>query len=214
MAQQSREAIDAGAFHNDVVCVGTLNTLFFHEQAFEDRRQLEEDLQRAARGRFDLDLIEVPADEVSLEDAVSSYLFNSQLLQVPGEERLVLLAPEETRENKATAAYCERLVAGNSAIGAVRFAGVRESMRNGGGPACLRLRVVLNETERDAVNPAVWLTDGLYDRLVEWAGRHYRDRLAPADLADPQLLGESQRALDELTSILELGSDFYDFQRS
>lgn len=214
LAQQSREAIDAGAFHNDVVCVGTLRTLFFHEKAFADRKLLVEDLARASRGRFDLNLIEVPADEVSLQDAVSSYLFNSQLLQVPGEERLVLLAPEETRENAATSAYCERLVAGNSAIGAVRFAGVRESMRNGGGPACLRLRVVLTEAERQAVNPAAWMDEALYERLVDWANRHYRDKLAPADLADPQLLGESQRALDELTSILELGSDFYEFQRN
>jgi len=214
LAQQSREAIDAGAFHNDVVCVGTLRTLFFHEKAFADRKLLVEDLARASRGRFDLNLIEVPADEVSLQDAVSSYLFNSQLLQVPGEERLVLLAPEETRENAATSAYCERLIAGNSAIGAVRFAGVRESMRNGGGPACLRLRVVLTEAERQAVNPAAWMDEALYERLVDWANRHYRDKLAPADLADPQLLGESQRALDELTSILELGSDFYEFQRN
>lgn len=213
MIQQARAAIDAGAFHNDVVCVGNLNTLFYHEQAFEDKQTALEDIRRAARDRFEPIFVEVPADEVSLEDAVNSYLFNSQLLQMPGEERMVLLAPVETRENDRTRAYCEKLVAGNGPIGEVRYAEVRESMRNGGGPACLRLRVVLTEAERAAVNPGIWMTEALYDQLREWAQAHYRETLAPADLADPNLLGESQHALDELTRILGLGDDFYPFQR-
>ena len=127
---------------------------------------------------------------------------------------MVLLAPVETRENERTRAYCDQLVAGNGPIGEVRYAEVRESMRNGGGPACLRLRVVLTAAEREAVNPGVWMTEALYDRLCLWANEHYREQLAPADLADPNLLGESQAALDELTGILGLGSDFYDFQRA
>jgi len=214
LAQQAVEAIDAGAFHNDVVCVGTLNTLFYHEQAFENRDAVLDALRRAAGESFDPAFVEVPKDAVSLEDAITSYLFNSQLLQMPGEDRLVLLAPEETRENAATRAYCDTLVSGNGPIGEVRFAEVRESMRNGGGPACLRLRVVLTEAERKAVNPNVWLTDALYAKLTDWAVRHYREALSPADIADPNLLTESRAALDELTGILALGSDFYHFQRA
>ena len=214
LVRQAREAIDAGAFHNDVVCVGNLNTLFYHEKAFEDRDKALEEIRRAARDRFDPVFIEVPDEDVSLDDAVSSYLFNSQLLSLPGENRMVLLAPEETRENERTRAYCDRLVAGNGPIGEVRFAEVRESMRNGGGPACLRLRVVLTEAERAAVNPGVWLDAALHAQLTEWAQTHYREELAPADLADPNLLGESQTALDALTGLLGLGSDFYAFQRA
>lgn len=214
LIQQARAAIDAGAFHNDVVCVGNLNTLFFHEQAFEDKASALDAIRHAARDRFDPDFVEVPADAVSLGDAVGSYLFNSQLLSIPGQARMVLLAPVETRENERTRAYCDQLVAGNGPIGEVRYAEVRESMRNGGGPACLRLRVVLTAAEREAVNPGVWMTEALYDRLCLWANEHYREQLAPADLADPNLLGESQAALDELTGILGLGSDFYDFQRA
>ena len=63
-----------------------------------------------------------------------------------------------------------------------------------------------------AANPAQRLDAALHERLEGWARRHYRDRLAPADLADPQLLNESRAALDELTGILGLGS-IYDFQR-
>ncbi|HWU15518.1 MAG TPA: N-succinylarginine dihydrolase, partial [Caulobacter sp.] len=51
-------------------------------------------------------------------------------------------------------------------------------------------------------------------RLNAWAERRYRDRLAPADLADPSLIVESREALDELTAILDLGGDFYPFQRA
>ena len=94
----------------------------------------------------------------------------------------------------------------------MRYVDVRQSMRNGGGPACLRLRVVLTDAELAATNPAQRFDAGLHERLIAWANGHYRDRLAPADLADPQLLVESRRALDELTGILDLGGGFYPFQ--
>jgi succinylarginine dihydrolase len=85
-------------------------------------------------------------------------------------------------------------------------------MKNGGGPACLRLRVVLDDAERAAVTQGVWINDTLFGRLDAWIEKHYRDRLTLADLTDPQLLAESRTALDELTQILGLGS-LYDFQR-
>ena len=91
---------------------------------------------------------------------------------------------------------------------------VRQSMMNGGGPACLRLRVVLTDEELAATNPAMRLTDDLYARLGDWADRWYRDTLSPADLSDPALLDESRGALDALTGILSLGGDFYPFQRA
>jgi len=94
----------------------------------------------------------------------------------------------------------------------VKVFDLKQSMSNGGGPACLRLRVVLNEAERQAVNPATLINDDSYARLTAWVNKHYRDSLVEADLADPQLLIESRTALDELTQILDLGS-VYPFQR-
>ena len=90
---------------------------------------------------------------------------------------------------------------------------LRESMRNGGGPACLRLRVELTAAERAAIAANVFLDDALAQALDAWIHRHYRDRLSPADLADPALLDESRRALDELTQLLRLPG-VYPFQRS
>ena len=212
LAQQSRAAIAGGTFHNDVVCVGALDTLFFHELAFEDTETTKTGIRRAADGLFEPQFIEVSSADLPLADAISSYLFNSMLIQIPGEDRLTLICPTETRDNPRSHAVAERLATSNGPIGSVQYVDVRQSMRNGGGPACLRLRVVLNEDELAATNAAMQLTDELHGALSVWAMRWYRDTLSPADLADPALLDETRGALDDLTGILGLGSGFYPFQ--
>ncbi|WP_244827670.1 N-succinylarginine dihydrolase [Caballeronia sp. TF1N1] len=211
-AQQSPDVIDAGVFHNDVIAVGNRTTLFCHQRAFVDQHSVYDELSAklAARGAV-FTALEVPESEVSVADAVSSYLFNSQLLSnVQGKQ--VLVVPQECRENERVAAYLDSLGERSTPIDKVLVFDLRESMKNGGGPACLRLRVVLNDVEHAAVNRDVWMNDALFTRLDAWIDTHYRDRLAPADLADPQLLDQSRTALDELTAILSLGS-IYDFQR-
>ena len=211
--RQSRAAIAGGTFHNDVVCVGALETLFFHELAFEDTAATKADIRAAAEGLFEPLFVEVSATDLPLADAISSYLFNSMLVRIPGEDRLTLICPSETRDNPRSHAVAERLASSNGPIGKVEYVDVRQSMRNGGGPACLRLRVVLTEAELAATNPPMRMTDALHDRLSIWGEAHYRDSLTPADLADPSLLDESRIALDELTGILNLGGGFYPFQR-
>ncbi|MEM0985221.1 MAG: N-succinylarginine dihydrolase [Pseudomonadota bacterium] len=205
-ARQSKMAIDAGAFHNDVVCVGTLDTLFFHEHAFEDTDAVLGALRRAGEGLFELRPIKVPDAEVPLADAISSYLFNSQLLAIPGEDRLVLLAPLETRETESTRVFCEALVAGNGPIGRVDFVDVRQSMQNGGGPACLRLRVAMTETELSAVHAGVMLDEARIGALQDVVSNHYRDSLAPADLADPDFMVEALEAYEAIVAQLGLPS--------
>lgn len=214
LARQSRAAIAGGTFHNDVVCVGALQTLFFHELAFEHTARTLDAIRAAADGRFEPVFVEVPAADLSLSDAIASYLFNSMLVQIPGEDRLTLICPTETRDNARSHAVAEALAASNGPIGRVEYVDVRQSMKNGGGPACLRLRVALTEEELAATNPAMRMTEELHARLSIWAAAWYRDRLAPADLGDPALLDESRGALDELTAILGLGGGFYPFQRA
>lgn len=204
LARQSRRAIAAGAFHNDVVCVGSLDTLFFHENAFEETDAMLAALRRASDGLFDLKPVMVPEDEVPLGDAIKAYLFNSQLLAMPGEERLVLIAPIETQEMVSTRAYCERLMAGNGPIGRVLFVDVRESMRNGGGPACLRLRVVMTPDEINACHQGVLLSEEKIEALQAVISRTYRDRLYPADLADPGFADECRTAREGLLRLLDL----------
>lgn len=213
LARQSRAAIAGGTFHNDVVCVGALDTVFHHELAFEDTAAVHADIRRAAKG-FEPQFVEVSAADLPLADAISSYLFNSMLVSIPGRDRLTLICPTETRDNPRSHAVAEALVASNGPIGHVDYVDVRQSMRNGGGPACLRLRVVLAGAELAATNAAMRLTDELHGALSVWALRWYRDSLTANDLADPALLDETRGALDELTAILGLGSGFYPFQRT
>ncbi|MEQ1490710.1 MAG: N-succinylarginine dihydrolase [Terricaulis sp.] len=213
-AKQAPEAINAGAFHNDVVAVAHEHVLFHHEEAFADKAALYADIRTKAKG-FEPVFVEVPSARVGLDDAVTSYLFNSQLLRLPGAQSLTLIAPSEVRENNKTASVVEEMIAAsNAAIGQVEYVEVRESMRNGGGPACLRLRIVMTPQERAAAAGGFFLDDTLAATLEAWIKKHYREELAPDDLGDPALVAETQTALDELTRILPLGSEFYPFQRS
>jgi succinylarginine dihydrolase len=214
-ARQSSAAIDAGAFHNDVVAVAHENVLFHHEHAFEDKAALYADVREKARGLFEPVFIEAPAAQVSLEDAVSSYLFNSQLVRLPGDPGLTLIAPTEVRENNKTASYvAEKTSRAGAVLGRVEYVEVRESMRNGGGPACLRLRIAMTGAEKHAAAAGFFLDDALAAKLEAWIIKHYREELGPDDLGDPALVRETQTALDELTRVLPLGRDFYPFQRA
>jgi succinylarginine dihydrolase len=207
-AQQHPGAIDAGVFHNDVIAVGHGNLLFCHERAWTDQPAVLARLA-AAVGPALVPVVVRDAD-VSVADAVATYLFNSQLL-LRADCRYLLVAPAQVRANRATGAYVDRLLSSDGPIAEILTFDLKESMQNGGGPACLRLRIALNAEERATIGARVFLDDGLAADLEAWIRRHYRDRIAPADLRDPALLEESRRALDELTRILRLPS-VYPFQ--
>ena len=206
--QQAKAALDAGAFHNDVVGVANGSVLFLHEQSFEDRDGAYAAIRKAAPF---VEIVEAPAAAVALEDAVTSYLFNSQLLTLPGGE-MALVLPKESEENARVKAFVDETLSKNNPINRAIYMDVRESMRNGGGPACLRLRVVLSDEERAATNQNFLLDDAAFDALEGWVNKHYRDRLTPDDLRDPDFMDEALAAMDALTQILKMGA-FYDFQR-
>jgi succinylarginine dihydrolase len=209
-AQQNPQAIDAGVFHNDVISVGNRELLFFHEKAFLNTDEVKRDLDKAM-GAGSMSYIEVPSASVSLEDAVTSYLFNSQLLSVPNTEGSVMIVPAECAANAAVKSYLDELEASQAGVNKVVYYDLGQSMSNGGGPACLRLRVVMSPEQIKAMQARVFLDDELIADLEAWINGNYRDELHPDDLADPSLLIESRTALDELTSILNLGS-IYEFQ--
>ncbi|MBD9414903.1 N-succinylarginine dihydrolase [Pseudomonas sp. PDM16] len=210
-AQQNPSVIDQGVFHNDVISVGNGEVLFYHQDAFLDTDKVLAELgDKLARRAGNFQPVLVPRDAVSVDDAVRSYLFNSQLL-TRADGSMLLIVPEECRNNANVWSYLQHLTSGSGPIREVKVFDLKQSMQNGGGPACLRLRVALKEQELAAVNPGVVMTQELFGTLNTWVDKHYRDRLAESDLADPQLLVECRTALDELTQILKLGS-VYPFQ--
>jgi succinylarginine dihydrolase len=211
LAQQTPAVIDAGVFHNDVIAVGTDQVLLYHEDAFVDRARLMAQLAESVPGFVP---VCVSRTEVSVDEAVTTYLFNSQLVRHPA-GGLLFVGPIECAESSSVADCLARIVADEAnPIREVRTLNLRQSMRNGGGPACLRLRVVLTDDEVDAVRSGVWLTPNRYDALRVLIEQRWRDQLVVDDLRDPALLVETREALDTLTGVLELGDDFYPFQRT
>lgn len=208
--QQNPDTIDQGVFHNDVIAVGSGNVLFYHQEAFVDEKasiaQCRAAMQRVGA---ELNAIRVDSTLVSVADAVSSYLFNSQLL-LKSNGKMALLVPQECSENRNVANYLKDLTTGDGAIDELLSFELRQSMRNGGGPACLRLRVALTDSQASAMHQGVVFTEALYQRLVAWVERHYRDTLLPEDLADPSLAIEVQTALNELGGLLNLPNLYQD----
>jgi succinylarginine dihydrolase len=205
--QQHPDGIDAGAFHSDVLAVGNEAFFMFHELAFFDEANLLSSLRRLLGE--ELFVVRASSRELPPSSAIAAYPFNSQVV-TREDGRMVVIAPEDSREDEYARAFLERVVSAGP-VREVHYVDVRQSMRNGGGPACLRLRVPLTSHESSHLGARVLLDDALLADLTAWVDRHYRDRLLPDDLRDPALAQEGMRALDELTEILRIGS-VYDFQ--
>ena len=208
-AQQNPDTIDAGVFHNDVISVGNQNVYFYHQDALLNSKDVCREINDKFGSNFHL--IEVPNNAVSVQDAVESYLFNSQLITLPSGQ-MAIVVPEECRNNRNVWNYLQDMITMDHPVNEIKVYDVKQSMQNGGGPACLRLRVVLNDNELKGVNPHTLLTDKLYTNLNDWIDKHYREEIKPQDLGDPNLIVEVQTALDELTQIMDLGN-IYPFQQ-
>jgi len=196
-ARQSDEAIAAGAFHNDVVAVANERVLFAHEKAFAARDSLIAQCQRLVPG---FEFVEVAEAEVPLADATRSYLFNAQLV-TPADGVTTLIAPTECRETPSVWRWIERHVAGNGPIRRVEIVDVRQSMANGGGPACLRLRVVADPT---SVDPRFLMDDTKLDRVAGVVRRHWPVEIANDDLQAPALVRDVDAARNALLKELDL----------
>lgn len=168
--------------------------------------------QLKEKADFPLVIIQISKEQISVSEAVDTYLFNSQLITLPDQKNMILIAPAECQANLKVKTCIDGLVADSqNPINSVYYLDLKQSMRNGGGPACLRLRVPLNDYELKAMHQGILIDNDLLDILDKWVLKYYRTELKISDLADPQLLYECLDALDELTQILKLGS-IYPFQ--
>jgi succinylarginine dihydrolase len=195
--EQNPEAIAAGAFHNDVVAVANGTVLYTHEQAFADQQGAYEAIRNAFPA---LEVVEVPASAVSLGEAIRSYLFNAQLLTLP-DGSMALVVPEECRESTAVWSWVQTMLASNGPIRQVIPVDVRQSMGNGGGPACLRLRVVCDPA---TVDPRFLLDEAKADSMEHVISEHWPQQIDPGDLGSESLLRSVQSARFALLSQLNL----------
>lgn len=212
-AHQHPLAIDQGVFHNDVIAVANECLLLIHEKAWIDQEKCLTQIKNQVD--FPLKIIQISEQELSLADAVSTYLFNSQIVTLPDSttKKMAMIAPSECEQHPKTREIITRWLSDpDNPICEVHYLDLKQSMKNGGGPACLRLRVPINETEMRAMQQGILVNDDLLARLDTWIDAHFRTHLTLHDLADPSLIEESLFALDELTSLLHLGA-IYPFQR-
>ena len=197
--QQSETAIAAGAFHNDVVAVANERVLFTHEQAFEYPEETYADIKRLMP---EAEIVIVPADRVSLSDAIQSYLFNAQLVTLP-DGGMALILPSEAQANDRVWSWLSEMVAGNGPIRELVPVDVRQSMANGGGPACLRLRVVADPA---TVDPRFIADEAKLDDIAGVIAAHWPETIAPDQLSDPDLVHSVQHARRELLRICDLAN--------
>lgn len=195
--EQNPEAIEAGAFHNDVVAVANERVLVTHERAFADRQGTYDAIRAAFPA---LEVVEVPESAVSLAEAIKTYLFNGQLLTLPSGE-MALVVPIECQESAAVWNWCEHMLAGNGPIRRVIPVDVRQSMANGGGPACLRLRVVADPATVDA---RFLLDEQRAERIESVIAQTWPEQIDPADIGKEALAKTVIEAREALLAVLSL----------
>lgn len=205
IAQQNPQVVDAGVFHNDVISTANKDHFLFHEHAFQRQNILIDNLSHRFKEvcAADMKLICASDDDFSVEDAVTSYFFNSQLLSV--KDGMLLLAPNESKENIRVKAFIDKIISSqDNAINQVEYIDLTQSMSNGGGPACLRLRVVMSEEELAATKQTVFFDNKLYDNLSAWINKFYPDELNLESAMDKDFHKEIKEAYKNLASLLEL----------
>ncbi len=207
--KQAEKAINSGSFHNDIVSLSTENVFIFHEEAFED---CDNQLSVIKNKTADMDyfFIKILKDEIPLDILVASYLLNSQLVSSP-DKGMTLIMPSEVKDYTECTTWLEKLKE-ISPVNNFEYVDIKQSMMNGGGPACLRFKIVVNEDEFNNINPNFLLSDELIVKLENLIQSSYRDHLSIDELGDPELLNESFTILDELTQIFCTGS-IYNFQK-
>ena len=212
---QNHKAVDAGVFHNDVAAVGHQNTFIYHEKAFKDDKNYFDSHPLLEKYNQSFTPIKITNEQLSLEEALSCYLFNSQIITLKNNQAgMAIIMPQEVNNIPAAKKLIKNIIDNPvNPITEYHFVNVTESLKNGGGPACLRLRIPLTNNEQQAVHPSAWLNDNNEPAIRQWIEKHYRDKLTLEDCQDPAFCVEIETALDELCQILNLGS-VYEFQKN
>jgi succinylarginine dihydrolase len=206
--QQHPAAIDAGAFHNDVVATSCENVLLYHELAFFDSEGVLEAISLRFEEIYGAKpiFLRIDTSQVSLEEAVASYFFNSQLV-ADHRGGLTLISPMQCYEMPTVRREIARIIAADNPVSRVEYVDLRESMWNGGGPACLRLRVSLSREDLSRVRPSVFWTESLAECLENCVREYYREHVSDGDLSDASFATQAIEATEKIREILELVAD-------
>ena len=201
--KQHPQAIDAGAFHNDVVAMSHHNLWVHHELAYWKAGETLQQIEERYRELNDVELnrIEIPDEDLSIADAVSTYLFNSQIVSPPDSRRPVVLCPSDVREHdgakKIVRDLCQRGIFREAC-----YVALNQSMSGGGGPACLRLRIPVTTRTLNSVPKLNQWTEEIDQQLRNAIERHYPTEITLEKLTDPSILSQAENAASAIQGIL------------
>ena len=208
--KQHPDAIDAGAFHNDVVAMSHENLLIHHQFAFTEDASLAK-LEQGYRRLTGQDLIriEVAGSQLSIEDAVKTYLFNSQIVspaknddsRYKTSDKPVIICTSQVRDHAPARVLVDRWVA-EGIFAASEYVDLDQSMSGGGGPACLRLRVPMPEQEVGSIAAVSIWSESTDDRLRRAIEQHYTSELTIDELASEEFHVQARRAQNQIVKLL------------
>lgn len=195
--QQNPHMIDAGVFHNDVIAMSNESVLIMYERAFIEPDAIDRIISVCD---FDLNLIMITADELSPADLIDTYFFNSQLVTVPSGS-MHMIMPIECQRHSRVQKVVERILAADNPIEQAHYVDCRQSMHNGGGPACLRLRVPLSDEALRRMNQKALVTDERLQQIRDCVDMYYPEKLSVQDFLNPDLRLQCRQAVDALNSL-------------
>lgn len=192
--QQLPKAIDAGVFHNDVIATSHEDFLLVHECAYVDQPnsldRMADIFRKQCHGT--LRTLVITEKELSLSEAVATYLFNSQIV-TRKDGSWLMLCPVECQESPTASQVLKRIQREEPRIGAIEFVSLRESMANGGGPACLRLRTYASEQEIDELPARTRIQDESLSFLEGVIASEYPETVQLEDFLDLDLVSHCFR---------------------
>jgi succinylarginine dihydrolase len=112
------------------------------------------------------------------------------------------VVPSEAWDSASVRHWLDATLAGNGPIRRVIPVDVRQSMANGGGPACLRLRVVADPA---TIDPRFLVDDAKLDWVADVVRRHWPEQIHHDDLQSAALIGDVEGARAALLEALDLG---------
>ena len=170
--QQKSIAIDHGVFHNDVICFGFKNTLFCHEHAFENQNEKLNNLKKIFHQKTNenLTIIEIKESELTLDECISTYLFNSQV--IIQKNNIILLCPSTVKRNNKSLSITNQWQQ-KGYFSDVQYIDIKSSLMNGGGPACLRLCMYLNGNEIKKIPKQFWASENKIKELTKFINTEY-----------------------------------------
>ena len=201
ICRQLATSVQKGVFHHDVVGMSHQDVLIIHELALEDQDHTLQLLQTMSQNilKKKLTIIQVSSEQLSLKEALDTYFFNSQFIK-DQDGNVHLICAQQCNNHPKVSLLVDDLIA-QKVIEKVHYISLSESMMNGGGPACLRLRLPLTSKEFSNIPNCFKFSDEKYQEMVHFVHQFYPNQVRLADFIQINFLKKMNQLFDGLYSL-------------